>query len=190
MLSHDHSFKALSHRAGKGFCFCIFYHLERFRGNTIPSPVGATDRRCAFPEVPLAFGLQNASHHQYAFACGYLQSPALTESADPSQTFMGNALGCSLGPNTLAWIKHSACSTSSYLPVALRQMTLGPGSFTCSHCCNRPKRLPNDLHCMDCTDCSARGLSRPFRRVTTVYTPYRFAYRRVHQQCFGLHREG
>lgn len=93
---------------GKAFALYFLIHRKN-RGNTIPSPGGGIDRRCAFPEVPLAFGLQNASHHQYALACGYLQSPALTEPADPSQTFMVSALGCSLGLSDLAWIKHSAC---------------------------------------------------------------------------------
>ena len=55
------------------------------------------DRRCAFPEVPLAFDLQNASHHQYALACGYLQSPTFHDTAAPLLVFMGIALGCSLG---------------------------------------------------------------------------------------------
>lgn len=142
---------------GKAFACVFSIPLERCRGNTIPSPEGVNDRRCAFPEVPLAFDLQNASHHQYALACGYSQSTTIPERARPVQVFMVTALGCSLGLCNLAWVKHNACCVYLYLPVADHCFQPDLPIDLRSHCCNRPKRLLNDLHCMDCSNRSRHG---------------------------------
>jgi len=123
---------------GKAFAFCIFLPLERCSGEYNPFPRRGYDRRCAFPEVPLAFDLQNASHHQYALACGYLQSTTIPEHACPVHVFMDTALGCSLGLCILAWIKHNAYIRHT-LPAG--DTPLFPARDTiwllCLHCCNR-----------------------------------------------------
>lgn len=99
------------------------------------SPWRGFDRRCAFPEVPAPFGSQNASHHQYALACGYLQSRLYLNLPVQFQFSWNPPLVAASDCDSLQ-IKHDARCAPFYLPVMSHCFQPDSSERFRSHCCN------------------------------------------------------
>lgn len=129
------------------------------------------DRRCAFPEAALAFGLHNTSHHHMLSLAGYLQSPPIPELCLSVSEFHGSRPR--LLPRTL-----DPCGTNTMLSLFPTFTCRSPpqllsGVGTALHRCNRFTPIAQ-CPCFAWFTITGDGCQPAFPQVTLLYQPRLF----------------